>query len=105
MRSSRVIVLAAGAGIAAATLVWRTEVRAAGSEQVRLGDMSQLMKDPAYRELKRAEISSKLAESAADVANELGLTTSELRQLIDLETNFQMGVLDSFIPSSPGHPP
>jgi len=104
MRTTLLIVLVAGAGIAAAALVLRTEVCAAGSEPVRLGDMSQLMKDPEYRELKRAEISSKLAESDADVANELGLTTSQLRQLIDLETKFQMGVLDSFVPSGPGHP-
>jgi hypothetical protein len=97
----------ASAGIATAATALRTssEARAAGSEPIRFGDMSQLMKDPAYREQKRAEISSKLAESGAEVADELGLTTSQLRQLIDLETNFQMGVLDSFVPSGPGHPP
>jgi hypothetical protein len=107
MRTTLLIVFVAAAGIAAATIALRTssEARAAGSEPVRLGDMSQLMKDPEYRELKRSEISSTLAESGADVANELGLTPSQLRQLIDLETNFQMGVLDSFVPSGPGHPP
>jgi hypothetical protein len=107
MRTTLLIVFVAGAGIAAAAIAMRTssEARAAGSEPVMLGDMSQLMKDPEYRELKRAEISSRLAESGAEVANELGLTTSQLHQLIDLETNFNMGVLDSFVPSSLGHPP
>lgn len=108
MRSSMVVVFVAGAGIAAAALALRTasEARAARSGQVRnLGDLSQLMKDPEYRETKRAEIRSKLAESGADVADELGLTTSQLRQLVDLETEFQMGILDSLAPSTPGTPP
>lgn len=108
MRSSTAVVFVAGAGIAAAALALCTppEARAAGSEQVRkLGDMSQLMKDPEYREQKRAEIRSRLTESGADVANELGLTSSQLHQLIDLETEFQMGMLDSFAPSGPGSPP
>jgi hypothetical protein len=105
VRSSMVVVWVAGAGIAAATLVLRTEVRAAGSEPVILGDMSQLMKDPAYREAKRADIRSHLAESGVELAQDLDLTTSQLNQLVDLETEFQMGVLDSFVPSGPGKRP
>lgn len=61
MRTSLRIVLVAGAGMAAATLVSGapTQARAAGSEPIPgFGDMSQLMKDPAYREQKRVEISS-----------------------------------------------
>ena len=108
MRSRVVVVLVAGAAIAAAAPVLRAQsaVHAASSSapHVVLGDMSQLMKDPEYRMRKRAEISAGLAESGADVASELGLTPSELRQLIDLETNFQMGVFDTFIPSHLGGP-
>ncbi|HTV78032.1 MAG TPA: hypothetical protein VMF03_07225 [Steroidobacteraceae bacterium] len=63
--------------------------------------MSQLMKDPEYREQKRTEISCKLAESGPDIASEVGLTTSQLHQLIDLETNYQIGILDTFAPASP----
>jgi hypothetical protein len=109
MRTTLLIVFVAGAGIAAAAIALRTssEVRAADNSApaVRLGDMSQLMKDPEYREQKRAEISSKLSESGPDVADEVGLTTSELHHLIELETDYQMGVLDSFSPANLGHPP
>jgi len=62
-------------------------------------DLSQLMKDPEYREAKRAEIHSGYAKSAGDVANGLGLTTSQLSQLVDLETERQMGILDSLAPA------
>lgn len=110
MRTTLLIVFVAGAAIAAALIALRTSsvARAADTVQGPIGsitnvrDMSQLMKDPEYREQKRAEISSKLAESGAEVANEVGLTTSQLRQMIDLETDYQMGVLNSFVPSDPG---
>ena len=106
MRSTLLIVFVAGAGIAAAPIALRTSsvVRAADTVQGPVGnitnlrDMSQLMKDPEYREQKRTEISSQLAESGAEVANEVGLTTSQLRELIDLETGYHMGVLDTFVP-------
>ena len=103
MRTTLLIVFVAGAGIAAAAIALRTssEVRAADSSAPTpiFGDMSQLMKDPVYREQKRAEISAKLAETGDEVASEVGLTTSQLRQLIDLETNFQIGVFDTFVPA------
>jgi hypothetical protein len=108
MRTAILVVFVASVGIAAPAFSFSASTQAASASSAPvliLGDMSQLMKDPAYREAKRAEISSKLAESGADVADEVGLTTSQLRQLIDLETNFQMGVFDSFIPASLGHPP
>jgi hypothetical protein len=110
MRTTLLIVFVAGAGITAAQIALRTSsvARAADTVQGPIGnitnvrDMSQLMKDPEYREQKRAEINSQLAESGADVANEVGLTTSQLRQMIGLETDFQMGVLDTFVPGGPG---
>jgi len=113
MRTTLLAVLVAGAGISAAAFALRTssEARAAGSEQVRVGnatnvrDLAQLMKDPEYREVKRAEIRSKLAESGVVLAKDLGLTTAQLRQLVELETEFQMGVLDSLVPSGPGKRP
>jgi len=109
MRTALLIVFVAGAGIAAAPIALRTSVaRAADTVQGPIGsitnvrDMSQLMKDPEYREQKRAEISSQLSESSAEVANEVGLTTSQLRQLVDLETDYHMGILDTFVPGGPG---
>jgi hypothetical protein len=104
MRTTLLMAFVAGAGIAAAAVTLRTSsaVRAAGSAPTPIfGDMSQLMKDPVYREQKRAEISAKLTETGDEVASEVGLTTSQLRQLIDLETNFQMGVFDTFVPAPP----
>ena len=56
----------------------------------------------AMLEQKRAEISSQLAESGAEVANEVGLTASQLRQLIGLETDYHIGILDTFVPAGPG---
>jgi len=110
MRTTLLIVFVAGAGIASALTSLRASpvARAADTVQGPVGnitnvrDLSELRKDPEYREQKRAEVISKLAESGADVANEVGLTTSQLRQLIDLEADYQMGVLDSFVPSGPG---
>jgi hypothetical protein len=110
MRTTLLIAFVAGAGIAAAPIALRTSSVARAADTVpgpignitNVRDMSQLMKDPEYREQKRAEISSQLAESGAEVANEVGLTTSQLSQMIDLETDYQMGILDTFLPGGPG---
>jgi hypothetical protein len=103
MRTTLLVAFVAGAGIAAAPIALRTSsvARAADTVQGPIGsftnvrDMNQLMKDPQYREQKRAEISSQLTESGAEVANEVGLATSQLRQLIDLETDYQIGILNT----------
>ena len=72
MRTTLLIVFVAGTSIAAAALALGAplEARAAGSAPTPIfGDMSQLMKDPVYREQKRAETSAKLAETGDEVAS------------------------------------
>jgi hypothetical protein len=106
MRNSLLVVFVAGTGIAVAAFALRTsEVRAADSDQLGTGNIAIDMKDPGYREQKRAQIRSHLAETGVELAKDLDLTPSELSELVDLETEFQMGVYGSFVPSGPGKRP
>jgi hypothetical protein len=109
MRSTVIVALVAGVGIAAAAFALRTSSVARATDTVQgptgnitnVQDMNHLMKDPQYRETKRAEIHTRYAESDSQMAKDLGLSSDQLSQMVDLQTEFQMGVLDSLLPGGP----